>query len=176
MDFSDAGFILTAYWISNAVGLIFLFVAFRWTRLARLMFALLFGYAAFVNYNLSHTNPSVYLEYASHAVGFYAAFIRGWFGDHITIFVSCIAAGQLLIAVGMILRRAFVTIACVGAIVFLMAIAPLGLYAAFPFSITVSVAAWLILRRDRKEYLWTGSAVPSRKPRQERLQGNIQTK
>jgi hypothetical protein len=36
----------------------------------------------------------------------------------------------------------------------LMSIAPLGLYAAFPFSISVAMAAWVIIRKDDKESLF----------------------
>jgi hypothetical protein len=154
MDYNNAGSVALAYWGSNIVGLIFLGVARKWTRVARLMFALLFGYAACVNFALSHSAPEVYLDYAEHAVGLYSFFITGWFSAHIAEFVSFIAAGQLLIAVGMLLKDQMVVFACAGIVVFLAGIAPLGYYAAFPFSITVSLAAILILRNDRRNYLW----------------------
>lgn len=161
MDFNDADFLAFAWWISNIVGLIFVFVALKSTRLARLMFAILFGYASLVNYNLSHHDPNVYLDYADHSIVPYADFIRGWFSGNITVFVTAIAAGQLVIAIGMLLNRAMVTLACIGVISFLAGIAPLGLYAAFPFSLTVSVAAFLVIRNDRKDYLWKrGDVAP----------------
>jgi hypothetical protein len=159
MDFEEARILAFAWWASNIVGLIFVLVAIKSTRLARFMFVLLFGYASWVNYTLSHENPDVYLDYADHAIGVYTRFILGWFSHHITALVTIIAAGQLCIAVGMLLNRSFVTLACIGVIVFLVAIAPLGLYAAFPFSLTVSFAAFLIIKRDRKEYLWKGRHV-----------------
>ena len=159
MEFNDAGVLAFAWWASNIIGLLFVVVALKHTRGARLMFAILFGYAAWVNFDLSHTDPQVYLDYAATAVGFYSSFILGWFSGHITAFVSAIAAGQLLIAVGMLLRKSFVTAACAGVIIFLAAIAPLGVYAAFPFSLTVSVAAYLVIRSDDKEYLWKRNRV-----------------
>jgi len=154
MDYSDSGMVVIAYLGSNIVGLMFLFVAYRWSQIARGMFALMFGYAAWINYNLSHTEPDAYLDYAEYALGFYADFIGGWFSQNITFFVTLIAAGQLLIAVGMVLRKTFVTLACIGVIIFLTAIAPLGFYAAFPFSITVSFAAFLIIKKDDKQFVW----------------------
>ena len=154
MDYNDGTILALAYWGSNAVGLVFLLVAFKWTRLARLMFAVLFGYAFWINYHLSHSNPAVYLDYAQSAVGLYANFIRGWFSHNITAVVTFIAIGQLFIALGMLLRHTFVSLASIGAIIFLMAIAPLGVYAAFPFSITVSLAAYCILKEGDKQFLW----------------------
>jgi hypothetical protein len=68
--------------------------------------------------------------------------------------VSLIANGEGLIAVGMILKGWWVKLACMGVIIFQLSIAPLGVYAAFPFSITVSVAAFFILRKNRLDYLW----------------------
>ena len=154
MDYRDAGFLSLAYWGSNVVGVLFLIVAYRWPRVARGMFAILFGYAAWVNFTLSNSTPTVYLDYAEHAISVSSDFLKGWFSNHITVFVSFIAAGQLLIAVGMLLRRSFVTLSSIGVILFLVAIAPLGYYAAFPFSFTVSWAAFMIIKRDTKEYLW----------------------
>ncbi len=154
MDYNNAGSVALAYWGSNIVGIIFLVVAYKWTRNARLMFALLFGYAAWINYSLSHSTPEVYLDYAEHAVGLYSFFIMGWFSEHITEFVTFIATGQLLIAIGMLLKDRMVVFACAGVVLFLAGIAPLGYYAAFPFSITVSLAAILILRNDRRNFLW----------------------
>ena len=54
----------------------------------------------------------------------------------------------------MALKGAWVKWACIGVIIFLMAIAPLGYYAAFPFSVTVSLAAFFILMKDPRELLW----------------------
>lgn len=48
--------------------------------------------------------------------------------------------------------------ACIGTIIFLAAIAPLGVGAGFPFSVTVSIAAWFIIRRDDLDYLWNSVA------------------
>jgi hypothetical protein len=56
----------------------------------------------------------------------------------------------------MLLRGWIVTLACVGVMLFLIGIAPLGVYAAFPFSITVSIAAYLVMSNDDKDFLWKG--------------------
>jgi hypothetical protein len=68
--------------------------------------------------------------------------------------IPLIATGQLLIAVGMLLKGWWVQWACIGAIIFLLSIAPFMVGSAFPFSITVSVAAWMILKKDDRNYIW----------------------
>lgn len=145
---------LIVWIVSNAVGVLILWAAYKSTRVARGIFFLLFGWACWANYTTVHATPEVYLDYASMSVQWYSDFILGWFQNHIVAVVTTIAAGQALIAIGMLLKGRWVTIACVGAIIFLLGIAPLGVGAGFPFSITVSIAAWIILKKDKLEYLW----------------------
>ena len=142
------------YFISQIMGIGLLLVAWKNTRMARGLFSVLFLCASIVNIYTSWTHPEYYLEYASFAMPLYRDFIRGWFSHFHKITVTMIAAGQLLIAIGMILKDQWVDLACIGSIIFLLSIAPLLVGSAFPFSITVSVAVWLILKHDPKNYLW----------------------
>jgi hypothetical protein len=145
---------LVAYIISNIAGLIILWAAIKRPYLARLMFVILFSWACVANYTLAHQKPEEYLNYADTSIKWYRDFIHGWFTNHITIMVSSIAIGEGLIAIGMILKGWWVKLSCIGVIVFLMAIAPLGVYAGFPFSITVSIAAFVVLKKNAVNYLW----------------------
>ena len=145
---------LLPYIISNIIGILFLWVAIKKPPLARLMFVLLFGWACWINYTLSHQQPEVYLDYAKAAIPWYADFINGWFRQHITEMVTLVAIGQGLIAIGMLLKGWWVKLACIGVIIFLIAISPLGLYAAFPFAITVCLAAYFIIKKDSLDDLW----------------------
>lgn len=146
-------FVWIAYTISNLVSLLFLWAAIKRPRLARLMFLLLFGWASGFNYMTAHQHPDAYLMYDS-IIPLYSNFIHGWFKANITGFVTFVAIGQAFIAYGMLLHDWWVKIASIGAIIFLLSIAPLGLNAAFPFSITMSVAAFLTMKKDQLDYLW----------------------
>mgnify|MGYP001547281332 CR=1 FL=1 len=151
--------LLKQYWIpwliSNVAALLIVGAALWKPKLARLLFLLLFGWACWMNYTTSHNNPNVYLEYASLTpLTVYSKFINGWFKEHITVMVTLISIGQGLIALGMLLNGRWVRLACIGAIIFLMAIAPLGVGSGFPFSITASIAAWIIIKKDNLNYLW----------------------
>ena len=154
MNYDNSQTLIIAYAVSNIIGLLFLWVAFINTKLVRFFFAVLFAWAAWINFTTACFTPGIYLDYGKSAINIYSTFINGWFANHITILVTTIAIGQGLIALGMLLSGKWVTLACIGTIVFLVSIAPLGLYAVFPFSITVSIAAWIVLQRDDKMVLW----------------------
>ncbi|MDP4261489.1 MAG: hypothetical protein Q8941_03050 [Bacteroidota bacterium] len=145
---------LVPYIISQVASLIILFAAWKNTRIARILFSLLFLWASGVNMYSGITNPDVYLEYSKMALPFYRNFINGWFSHYNHVLVPLIAFGQLLIGIGMLLRGGWVHWACAGAVLFLLSIAPLMTGSAFPFSITVSVAAWMILEKDECDYIW----------------------
>lgn len=154
MNYDDTQTLVFAYLASNLVGLLFLWVAYKNTKLARFLFALLFAWASWINFSTARVNPEIYLEYSKESVDLYSDFINGWFASNITLAVSTISIGQGLIALGMLLKGKWVTLASIGSIFFLMGIAPLGLYAAFPFSITVSIASYLVVKKDDKRFLW----------------------
>jgi hypothetical protein len=139
--------VLHANIASNVVALGILLVSWRWREIGRLLFCAIFLWAAQLNLRLAITNPTAYLEYARWAVSPYRAFILGAFARHTGPFVGAIALGQLAIAVLISARGRAVATGLAGAIVFLLAIAPLGRGSAFPFSLITSLAALCLLRR-----------------------------
>jgi hypothetical protein len=139
--------VLIANVASNVAALLILLAAWRWPRAGRLLFFLLFLWAAQVNLRLALTRPEVYLDYARWAVQPYRRFILGPFAAHTTGMVAAIALGQLAVAVLVALRGGAVRLGLAGAIAFLLAIAPLGRGSAFPFSLTAALAAGLVMRR-----------------------------
>ena len=142
------------YTISQIVSIVMLIVAWKNTRWARWLFAFLFFWASVTNMYFGVTNPNVYQEYADMAIPLYRDFINGWFSHYNYIVIPLIAIGQFCIAVAMLLNNNWVMLACIGSIIFLLSIAPLLVGSAFPFSITVSIAAFLIYKNDDKNYAW----------------------
>lgn len=141
--------------ISNSIAIIFLVSAIRKPKLSRLLFVLLFFWASWINYTKAQSNPDEYLNYARLTpFDFYSNFINGWFKSHITIMITLISIGQLLIAIGMMLKGYMVRLACIGAIIFFLAITPLGIGAAFPFTLITLVAIYFVLKNDDLNYLW----------------------
>lgn len=145
---------LVPYLISQAVSIVILIVAWRNTKTARGLFAVLFLWASGTNMYYGITEPQMYMDYADLALPFYRDFIQGWFSNYKHILIPIIAIGQLIIAIGMVLKDGMVRLACIGAIIFLLGIIPLMVGSAFPFSISVSLAAYLILKNDNYTYLW----------------------
>lgn len=153
------------YILSQAVSLILLWVAWKKKGWARFLFALLFLYAGCYNLYIGLTKPDEYNNFARLAIPLYRDFIEGWFSTYNYIMIPLIALGQLLIGIGFLLKGWWLRMACMGAIIFLVAIAPLMVGSAFPFSITVSLAAWLILRNRAGQAYWfweKGAAIKSR--------------
>lgn len=145
---------IISYTISQIVSIVILIVSWKKTRSGRWLFAILFFWASATNLYFGLTDPNVYQEYGEMAIPLYRDFINGWFSHYNYIMIPLIAMGQFFIAVAMLLRNIWVNLACIGAIVFLLSIAPLLVGSAFPFSITVSIAAFLIYKNDDKNFAW----------------------
>lgn len=145
---------LVPYTISQIVAVAILVTSAKSTRWARVLFAALFFWAFCINIYLGITDPNSYLGNAKFALPFYRDFINGWFSHYNHIIIPAIACGQLLIAIGMLLKGWWVKWACTGAIVFLMSISPLMVASAFPFSLIVSAAAFIILKNDKRGFIW----------------------
>ncbi len=131
---------------SNLVALLLLFLSWKRKNTARLLFAMLFFWASVTNRMTATQYPDTYLEYGKYAIPLYKKIINGEFSSHITGYVCTIAVAQLLIALGLLARGMVVKISCIGGMIFLLAIAPLGLGAAFPFSIIAALALFILYR------------------------------
>ena len=134
---------------SCLVALGMLLASLRSPRLGRWLFVALFAWAAQVNWRTAISQPEVYLDYAMlAALPQYRDFILGFFARHITLVVCTIAIAQGAIAVLLLMRTPFPRVALVGAIVFLLAIAPLGVGSGFPATVIMAMAAGVVWRRD----------------------------
>jgi hypothetical protein len=132
-------------WNVYALGLIL--VAARWPKVARGIFSTLFLGAGVWNLFASLTMPAFYVStYGPVATPPYAAFITRPFAANPALFVVPIAIGQVAIGILAAGTGPSVRLAMVGSTVFLLAIAPMGVGAAFPFSVFVIVAAYLVFR------------------------------
>jgi len=136
--------LLYAHIGSNLVALLMLLACWRWTNIGRLLIVALFLWAGQLNLRTALSQPQVYLAYAQFAVEPYRSFIRGFFAGHLTAIVGAIAAGQLLIGLLVARRGRAVRLGLAGAIVFLVAIAPLGVGSAFPATLIMASGAVLL--------------------------------
>lgn len=136
---------VTPYLVSLGIAGSLLVLATVRPRWCRWLFVALFAYAAIYNFWISSTRPEEYQGFATLAlVAALAEFIRGPFREQAAPTIGAIATGQALIAVGFGVGRSLLPAATLGAVVFLMAIAPLGVGSAYPFSVMVSLAAIIV--------------------------------
>lgn len=145
---------LLPYIISNVVALILVYCAGQWPRVCRLLFLLLFAWASWTNWSTAVHTPEVYLDYANLTfLDLYRETIHGWFSEHILLAVGFIATSQALIAVSMALKGWIFKVGAMGAILFLVAIAPLGVGAAFPATLIMALAMGVLMSKSHA-YLW----------------------
>lgn len=129
------------YFISNAIAVITLGLAVWRPSIARWVIFAIFAYACVFNGQLALTHPEQYQGFAELAiVPLYREIIVGPFREHAREFLFIIAIGQGITALALAVRP-LLWVGAVGATVFLMCIAPLGVGSAFPFSVWVSLAA-----------------------------------
>lgn len=144
----------SAYVVANVLAVLSLIYSRHHPGLTRSFFILLFLSAAIVNIYIVKNSPLAYQDYADSATPLYEQFILGAFKIIITPMVLCIAAGQLLIGLSMLLKgRAFQT-GCWAGIIFLVSISPLGWNAAFPSTLVMAAALFRLQKYDGTAYLW----------------------
>lgn len=135
---------------SNAIALLLLGLAWWRPRAARIAFAVLFGWAAWYNASLAWNDPSVFHQFNDLAwLSIYKDFIEGPFHTHTQRWIGAIAFGQGLVALGLLVGGRLRPIAAIGGIVFLVAIAPLGVGSAFPASLLLALGLFLSVFRMR---------------------------
>ncbi|HET9985916.1 MAG TPA: hypothetical protein VFQ38_20120 [Longimicrobiales bacterium] len=147
--------------VSNGVAFALLGVAVRWPRVARRLFVLLFSGASIFNALTALRDPQIYVRaFGPLAVlEAYRAFISGPFSRHAQAIVLAIAAGQLAVAALLAAGGRYRRLGAVGAVVFLLAITPLGLGSAFPFPLIAIVAILVMDRRLEGAGARGGAAV-----------------
>jgi hypothetical protein len=155
MNGPDNKLYMTLLVIANLVAILQLVAAVKWPRIARLSFFILFAWASWTNWKTCLQNPLVYLEYADLTwSNTYKNFINGWFANNITLAVGFVATCQAMIAIAMLLRGWIYSAACIGAIIFLLAILPLGIGAGFPSTAIMTIACYILLQKQPAKFLW----------------------
>jgi proline iminopeptidase len=135
---------------SSLVGFVMFVAALRSPRVGRVLLSALFVWAAGTNLRIALTTPDDYLVFAQFAVlDVYRAFILGFFAQHTAAVIATIAIGQALIAFLLAANGRARRLGYIGAIVFLVAIVPLGVGAGFPATVLMALAAAEVLHSDR---------------------------
>lgn len=122
---------------------------------ARVFLAILFLWAAYINSRSAFISPEIYLDYARLTpVPFYREFILGYFSIHIIQMVLLVAIGEFFIFLGLLLNNGWVKAACIGGIIFGLAITPLGVGSAFPATLSMAIAFLILLKKYEHDFIW----------------------
>jgi hypothetical protein len=73
--------------------------------------------------------------------------------------VGLVAACQALIALGLLLKGFVTRVACLGGIVFLLAITPFGVGSGFPATLLMAVGLYLVMRKESRRWPWLAEKV-----------------
>lgn len=144
----------SAYMLSNFVAVLIVYICIMKPVFGRMCMSLLFIAAAVVNTVIAISYPRLYLAYADvAALPQYVQFINGFFSRHITSFVLSIAVAQFLAGCLMMWKGVAEMLALAGAVIFLLAIAPLGAGSSFPCSLLLALGCFLLMK-ERKIEPW----------------------
>jgi hypothetical protein len=144
MDSQD---IWLPYAITHAFSFALIFICYKWPKIGKVVWGIIFILAGIFNMYLGNSNPQKYVEYGQHAVGLYQKFIYGPFGSYASLFVSLIALGQILVGIFLLMKRTLFLLGILGGIIFLIAISPLGIGSAFPAPLLMVLSLVLL-------YIW----------------------
>ena len=81
-------------------------------------------------------------------------FILGWFSKHIAVTVGFIATCQALIAVSLLMKDLIFKAGTIGAIIFLIAIAPFGVGSGFPCTVIMAIGLFILLKKYNQDFIW----------------------
>ena len=150
----DPEFIIP-FTISNIVSVALLISAYKWPRIARILFVLIFLVAGLFNIFTAMTEPEAYLIYGDMAVlEIYRHFIHGIFSKYTQEIVLAIALGQLCVAALLNFKGKLLRLGVIGGVIFFIAIIPLGVGSAFPATLLMAIALitmhyLLVKKRDK---------------------------
>jgi hypothetical protein len=144
-----------AYTISNILAVLCIGGALRKPAWTRVGLAAIFLWASYINSKTALYEPGLYLEYSRFTMlPFYKEFINGFFSTHIREIVIPIAIAQFLIFLGLLLNKIWTRLACIGGILFGIAIAPLGIGAAFPATVLMAAGFFILLTKYDHDFIW----------------------
>ena len=137
--------------ITNVLSIILIFICYRWPKVGKIVWGIIFIAAGMFNFYTSISNPQAYLGYSRGAIGLYQRFIEGFFSTNIVWIISLIAACQILIGIFLFTNKTLFLLGIAGGIVFLLAISPLGLGSAFPATLLMAFSLVMMYIRVQRE-------------------------
>ena len=147
MNWSD---LWMPYLVTHTITLSLLFICHKRPRIGKTAWGVIFVLAGVFNLIYGNVKPAAYLGYGEHALGLYQRFIHGAFSTNTGLFISLIALGQVLVGILLFARGMPFLVGILGGILFLLAIAPLGIGSAFPSTLLMALCLIILYVRLKK--------------------------
>jgi hypothetical protein len=145
---------LPDYWfpyiITHVLTFVLIFLCYKWPKIGKAVWGIIFILAGIFNIFMVNKNPQAYLDYRAHAADFYKFFIDGVFSSFTIFIVSLIGTGQILVGIFLLRKGKLFLLGILGGIVFLIAIAPLGVGSVFPSTLLMASSLILLYIRQKK--------------------------
>lgn len=145
---------LPDYWlpyvITNIVAILLIIVCYKWPKIGKIAWGIIFILAGIFNIFMVVKDPQSYLVYRDNAVDFYNFFIDGVFSSFTIFIVSLIGTGQILVGIFLFRKGKLYLLGILGGIIFLVAIAPLGIGSAFPSTLLMAISLVLLYIQYKK--------------------------
>jgi hypothetical protein len=138
-------FILWA--VTNIISLVLIGFCYKWPSLGSFIWGIIFLFAGVYNGFTAMHLPESYQIYSETAVYYYQEFIKGIFAEQARVFIMFIVLSQLLISFGLFFKENFYKIALIGAMIFLIAITPLGIGSAFPATLLMTISLFILYKK-----------------------------
>ena len=148
----DHNQILYVYIGSSIVALLMLALSWFWKPAGRLLLAALFVWAGGYDFRTAIVRPQEYVSFVRIS---YFSFLLRLFLQHTAGIMVAIAIGQLAIGILVLLRGRPVKVGLWGAVLFLLALAPLATVVGFWSRLIMASAALLLMRGQYSSPLWS---------------------
>jgi hypothetical protein len=141
--------------LTNLVALVITLLSYNFPRFMRFIWGIIFIVAGTINLITVYNEPGIYIDaYGPAAIDCYKDMIYGPFSKQPAVYVTLIAVGQIIVA-GLIWSRGFwYYLGLLGGVIFLLAIAPLGVGSAFPSSVILAFGLIFMMRKRRKKSIF----------------------
>lgn len=137
--------------ITHVLTFLLIFICYKWPKIGKVAWAVIFIAAGLFNIYSVISDSQLYVNtYGQHAIPLYQKFIFGLFSTNTILFVAMIAAGQILVGLFLFMKKMPLKLGVLGGILFLVAISPLGVGAAFPSTLLMAFSLVLMYIRYQK--------------------------
>lgn len=141
--------------LSNLVAVVLALSSYNFPRFMRFIWGLIFILAGIVNLITVYNEPGIYVDtFGPPAIECYQKVIYGPFSTRVAVYVTLIATAQIVVGGLIWSGRFWYYLGLTGGILFMLAIAPLGVGSAFPATVIMAIGLMVMMRKKRKKSIF----------------------